>query len=451
MALAIVIILLVIGSVIFHFVSPWWFTPIASNWGSINDTITLTFWVTGAVFIAVNLFMAYAIIKYRHKPQSRSHYEPENKKLEWWLTGITALGVIAMLAPGLFVWDKFINVPEGAMEVEALGKQWHWSFRYPGDDNILGLSAVKFINPNNPFGLDPDDPNGADDLLVNGPEAHVPIDRPVNFLLRSTDVLHDFAVPQFRVKMDLVPGIVSYVWLTPERIGSYELLCEELCGVGHHTMRGRVVVESQENFDQWLGRLSTFETHSARGPGDPAVGASLYAVCATCHGPEGTGNKELNAPKIAGLGSWYISRQLSNFKQGHRAYHEDDLYGKQMAPMAAILIDDKAIANVAAYIGTLPDHPSKPTMEGDSKDGKSLYTTCAVCHGNDGMGRQATNAPRLAGVDDWYIARQLYNFKDGIRGAHRDDIYGFQMTTMAPFLTADPDSINNLVAYINTL
>ena len=93
MALAIVLILMVVGSVIFHFWSPWWFTPLASNWGAMDDTIMITFWVTGFVFIAVNLFIAYCVIKFRHSPDRKAEYEPENHKLEGWLTGLTSLGV----------------------------------------------------------------------------------------------------------------------------------------------------------------------------------------------------------------------------------------------------------------------------------------------------------------------------------------------------------------------
>ena len=129
MPLAVVLILLVVGSVVFHLLSPWWFVPLASNWGMIDFTIDLTFLVTGAVFVAVNLFMAYCIIKFRYKKDARATYEPENKKLEAWLTGLTAVGVAALLTPGLFVWADFVNVPEEAHVVEAVGQQWHWSFR----------------------------------------------------------------------------------------------------------------------------------------------------------------------------------------------------------------------------------------------------------------------------------------------------------------------------------
>ena len=104
MPLAVVLILLVVGSLIFHVLSPWTFTELASNWAMVDFTIDITFWVTGAVFVAVNLFMAYCVIKFRYKKEARATYEPENKKLETWLTVLTTIGVAAMLTPGLFVW-----------------------------------------------------------------------------------------------------------------------------------------------------------------------------------------------------------------------------------------------------------------------------------------------------------------------------------------------------------
>ena len=134
MAIAVVVILLVIGSLVFHWFSPWWFTPIASNWGMIDATVDITFWVTGIVFVLLNLFLAYCILKYRHKKGQKANYEPENKKLETWLTIITTIGVAAMLAPGLIVWNQFVTVPDNAMVVEAVAQQWNWSYRFPGED-----------------------------------------------------------------------------------------------------------------------------------------------------------------------------------------------------------------------------------------------------------------------------------------------------------------------------
>ena len=110
-AVAVILALVAVGSVLFHFLSPWWWTPIASNWGGIDDTIIITFWITGVVFTAIVLFMAYCVFRFRHREGSRAAYEPENKKLESWLAIVTALGVAAILAPGLTVWYQSVNVP----------------------------------------------------------------------------------------------------------------------------------------------------------------------------------------------------------------------------------------------------------------------------------------------------------------------------------------------------
>lgn len=450
MALAIVLILLVVGSVLFHFLSPWWFTPIASNWETMDDTVIITFWVTGIVFVAVNLFMAVAVVRYRHRKAQKASYEPENKKLEWWLTIGTSLGVIAMLAPGLFVWAQFVNVPAGASIVEVVGQQWNWSFRFPGADGVLGATDAWLINPDNPFGMDPRDPDGQDDVLINGPELHLPLDQPVKVLLRSKDVLHNFTVTQFRVKMDLVPGMVTYMWLTPTKTGEYEILCEEFCGIAHYMMRGRVVVEEPAAFESWLAAQPTYAQFTARAQADVAAGQGLYAACGACHGAMGEGNPALNAPKLAGQEGWYLQRQLRNFKQGLRGAQQGDVYGMQMAAMAGTLADDTAIRNVAAYITTLPDQPAPATVTGNVARGANLFTTCAACHGATGQGIWSVHAPRLYAMSDWYLARQLQNFRAGLRGVHRQDYYGKQMASMADVLP-DDRAITDLVAYINTL
>src|SRR5258707_7178914 len=137
MVLAIVLVLLVAGSVLFHYLSPWYFTPIASNWGTIDDTVTLTFWVTGFVFVVVNCFMAWCVWRYRHKKGGSAHYEPESKKLELALILATTVGVVAMLAPGLLAWAKFIEVPKDAALYEVVARQWNFNYRFPGADCVL--------------------------------------------------------------------------------------------------------------------------------------------------------------------------------------------------------------------------------------------------------------------------------------------------------------------------
>jgi cytochrome c oxidase subunit 2 len=447
--MVIALVVLVAASVLFHLLSPWYFTPIASNWEAIDTTIGITFWVTGAVFVAVNLFMAYAVYRYRARRGGRAHYEPENKKLEWWLFGITAVGVAAMLAPGLVVWAKFVDVPRDAMEVEALGQQWHWMYRFPGADGRLGSVDARRAGPANPFGLNPDDPAGRDDVLVAHPELHLPLGQPIKILLRSNDVLHNFTVAQIRVKMDLVPGLVTHAWFTPTRTGSFDLLCQELCGVGHFAMRGRMVIEEGAAFQAWLARQPTFAQWQARPRPDVAAGQALYAPCAGCHGAQGEGNQAMNAPKLAGQGAWYVARQLMNFRQGARGTHDGDVFGKTMAPMAALLADEAAVASVAAYIGTLPDKAVAATVRGDAQTGRKRYVTCAACHGDDGRGIEATNAPRLRGMSDWYLVTQLKNFRNGVRGSHPADMHGPQMGLMAAMLN-DDRAVDDVVAYINS-
>ena len=455
MVLAIVIFLLVIGSIIFHFATPGlglWFPELAADWGLIDFTINVTFWVTGAVFILVNLFMAYCVYRFRHKPGHKAVYEPENVRLEKWLTIVTTVGVVAMLAPGLVVWALFVDVPDEAADYEVLAQQWQWQFRYPGADGQLGVADVKFVSETNPFGINPEDPNGRDDVVVNDPEMRLPVNQPVRALLRSHDVLHNYTVPQFRVKMDLVPGLVSYLWFTPNKTGSYDILCEELCGIGHFIMRGKVVVDTQAGFDAWLARQPTFaETQALVGTADPVAGRANYAFCATCHGAAGEGIQAQNSPKLAGLQTWYLERQLRYFKQGVRG-GEGDPNGLMMASMANTLRDDKAIRDVSAYIATLPNTPAPVTVEGaNAANGKDIYDrNCAACHLDDASGTWYTDAPRLAGMSDWYFITQISNFRSGVRGLHHDDDFGEQMVQMATAMSGERE-IRDVAAYLNTL
>ena len=450
MAIAIGIIVLIVFTILFHFLSPWWLTPLASNWSLLDTNLNLTFMVTGVVFVLLNGFLVWTLITFRHREGRKAHYEPESKKIEWWLTVITSVGVIAMLAPGLWVWARVVTVPDDAKVVEVVGQQWHWSFRFPGEDGVLGQVSIDQMSVENPFGMRPDDPAGLDDVLIANAELHLPLDTPYKFVLRSKDVLHNFTVPQFRVKMDLIPGMTPYIWATPTRTGRYDILCEELCGIGHFAMRGAVVVEEQTAFDDWLDSYPTFAEVLERPAPNAAAGQALYPLCGACHGAQGEGNAMLNAPKLTGQEGWYLKRQLKNFQLGLRGGNADDTFGAQMAPMAATLVDDAAIDNVVAYITSLEETDPVSTISGDVKRGEEIFVTCKSCHGAQGQGIWALNAPRLNGVNDWYLARQLENYRQGIRGSHPQDLYGKQMTLVAVVLR-DDQAISDLVAYINTL
>jgi cytochrome c oxidase subunit 2 len=263
MATALILVLVAVGSVLFHLLSPWWWPPIASNWEYIDHTISLTFWITGVVFVAVVLFTAYCVWRFRHREGQKALYEPENKKLELWLTVATTVGVAAMLAPGLIVWGQFVTVPKEATELEVVAQQWSWAFRLPGKDGRLGSSDIRAISGDNPLGLQPQDPRGQDDIVIPAGEIHLPIGKPVRVVLRATDVLHNFYVPELRAKMDAIPGMITYFWFTPTRTGSFDILCAELCGVGHAVMRGTIVIDSEADYRAWLDQQKTFAEMTA--------------------------------------------------------------------------------------------------------------------------------------------------------------------------------------------
>ncbi|MFW0759291.1 c-type cytochrome [Pseudomonas sp. H11T01] len=295
MAIAIILILIVVASVLFNILAPWHATPAASNWGSIDTTLFITLIISGIFFIAITVFMAVAVMRFRHKEGAKAAYQPENKKLELWLIIVTSVGIAVMLAPGLVVYSDFVRVPKNAYELEVVAQQWQWAFRFPGHDGKLGRSDIKFVDSANPFGLDPKDPAGQDDVLIINNEVRLPLNQPVKVLLRSKDVLHDFYVPQMRSKMDMVPGMVSYFWFTPTKTGKYEILCAEYCGVGHYNMRGHMIVEEQGAFDQWLSSQPTFAQTlktAAKPSRDSVLEKGRLLVeklgCSACHSQDGS-------------------------------------------------------------------------------------------------------------------------------------------------------------------
>ena len=184
---------------------------------------------------------------------------------------------------------------------------------------------------------------------------------------------------------------------------------------------------------------------------DLVKGKSLFMTCIACHGEKAQGNKSLGAPTLVNQENWYLERQLAKFKNGVRGYDPKDMRGMQMAPMAKLLTDESAIKNVVGFIKSLPSSKPESTIEGDIANGKEFYNAiCAACHGVDGKGLESLNSPSLVGTDDWYLIDQYKNFRDGIRGAHKDDTYGSQMKMMANTLPTD-EAINNVMAYIQSL
>ena len=189
---------------------------------------------------------------------------------------------------------------------------------------------------------------------------------------------------------------------------------------------------------------------SAHADDAPVIPPEDFVYCTVCHGVQMKGNPIIQAPRLSGMDMAYIERQLQAFKKGWRGTHEADVYGMEMQPMAAILTEDQ-ITRAARYVSEVQSElPPVTLVQGDAKRGEALYATCAACHGAKGEGVQALGAPALAGLNDWYLATQLANFKNGTRGSHPDDTYGAQMRAATAVL-GDEAAILDVVSYINGL
>ena len=179
-------------------------------------------------------------------------------------------------------------------------------------------------------------------------------------------------------------------------------------------------------------------------------GKELFETCVPCHGQDGSGSSEFGAPNIAGMKAWYVEEQLEKFRAGTRGMHFNDQEGMRMRPMALSLATDENVEAVARYVESLPIARHDSSLPGDPKTGEALYATCSSCHGDNGAGNDDLKAPRVAGVDDWYLATQLRKFKSGVRGTNPKDKEGRLMRPMARAL-GDEEAIRNVVAYVETL
>jgi cytochrome c oxidase subunit 2 len=179
-------------------------------------------------------------------------------------------------------------------------------------------------------------------------------------------------------------------------------------------------------------------------------GQEVFETCVPCHNADGSGNSTIGAPNIAGMKEWYVERELEKFRAGVRGMHFNDVEGMRMRPMALSLTSDDDVKAVAHYVETLPPVRHTSSLPGDPKAGEALYATCSSCHGDNGAGNQDLGGPRIAGVDDWYLATELRKFRSGVRGTSPKDREGRLMRPMARGL-ADEDAIRNVVAYVETL
>lgn len=232
----------------------------------------VTIVVTGIVFFLTQTLLFWFAFKYQSTEKRSSFFYPHNNKLEIVWTTIPAIAMAVLVIIGLRNWGRMTSpAPKDAMVVEVVGKQFNWIIRYPGNDGILGKKDFRNINDvDNVLGLDWSDKHNMDDVILQNGELHLVKGKPVSLIIGSRDVIHDVGLPHFRMKMDAVPGIVTTMWFTPlhttaemkEITGNqdfvYEISCDQMCGKGHYSMRGTVIVQTQEEYDKWMAEQQSY-------------------------------------------------------------------------------------------------------------------------------------------------------------------------------------------------
>ena len=213
---------------------PWWLKlpdGVSSFSGQIDDMFSLILWITGIIFIVVELLLVFFLWKYRYREGRQVVYTHGNNRVEviWTIVPAVICVVLALMSRRLWA-DIKMNMPAGAMPVGIEAEQFAWNIHYPGPDGKL---------------FTPDD-------VVTLNQLHIPVGKAVVVTLRSKDVIHSFFLPEFRVKQDAVPGMTTRIWFDGNTVGHWEIACAELCGLGHYRMKGFITVEPQEAFDTWL-------------------------------------------------------------------------------------------------------------------------------------------------------------------------------------------------------
>jgi len=232
----------------------WWFPEsISEHGGSVDSQFKITIIVVGVAFAAAQIGLGWMVWKYRDTANgTRATYTHGNNRLEVLWTIVTAVIFISLAVMGQKVWASLHlhSAPAGSFQVEVVAQQFSWNFHYAGKDTAFGRTDPKLIDDSslNYVGLDDTDPNAKDDAVV--PTLVVPVNRPVELILRSKDVTHSFWIPQLRFKQDLVPGMNIHVHFTVQKIGKYELACAELCGMNHYKMKSFMLVLPEDEFSQ---------------------------------------------------------------------------------------------------------------------------------------------------------------------------------------------------------
>src|SRR4030095_14214569 len=254
----------------------------------IDHILEFSHWFMGALFLGWSAFFLYVLWRFRKSRNPVANHDGVTRcsstHLEFAVVLIEAVLLLGFAIP---LWAKRVNEfphDKDAILAHAIGQQFNWNFHLPGPDGQFGKRDIELVSNSNPLGLDPKDPAGKDDLVVLG-ELHVPVNRPVIIELSSKDVIHNFCLPHMRIAQDAIPGQIIPMWFKPIKTGTYEVICGQLCGLGHYSMKGSVVVDTPQDYEAWLKERNEMAAQSAaapppaqRPPGEPPPGPSPATV-----------------------------------------------------------------------------------------------------------------------------------------------------------------------------
>lgn len=243
--------------------------PASDHGVHIDTMLYITIAITAIVFVITQVALFWFCYKYQESDNRKAFYYPHNNKLEVIWTVIPAITLTVIVGFGIYYWFKITGeAPKDAMVVEVTGSQFKWEYRYPGADKTLGKKYFKRTSDadNNPLGQLWEDPANHDDVYISGEPLHLIVNKPVKMVIGAKDVIHDVGLAHFRMKMDAVPGTPTTMWFTPTKTSKqmkletnnpnfvYEISCDQMCGQGHWSMRGEIIVETQEEFDAWMAK-----------------------------------------------------------------------------------------------------------------------------------------------------------------------------------------------------
>jgi cytochrome c oxidase subunit 2 len=266
--------------------------PNAAEHGyQIDHILEFCHWFMAALFVGWSAFFAYVLIRFRKRRHPIADHQGVktgiSTHLEFSVVLIEAVLLIGFAIP---LWAKRVNEfpdTKDAILIHAVGQQFNWNFHLPGPDGEFGRRDVNLVTNSNPLGLDPNDPAAKDDIVVLG-EVHVPVNRPVIVELSSKDVIHNFALVNMRMAQDAIPGSLIPMWFKPIKPGTYEIICGQLCGLGHYSMKGSLVVDEPAEYQAWLKeRADLAGTQTAPAPKTANPTAQPETKPAASPGPSG--------------------------------------------------------------------------------------------------------------------------------------------------------------------